>query len=243
MKGLTRLFLIFLINQVFAAQEPQYYGSGLCQAPGFHCVKVSGGSTWTSLFPDERQRDLVQRINRTYNPLWAGKMLAVPDDLSHANLLDYAPFEQQLKVSEKQIIVDQNKLAWGAFDEKGNLVNWGPIASGTDFCSDNHSKSCLTLTGTFRFFNKEDQRCTSGVYPLETGGGAKMFWCMFFHKGFALHGSTDIPGRRASHGCVRLFTRDAEWLNKNFVEISSDKNQQTGTLVVVKPVTHQSIRE
>jgi hypothetical protein len=235
-KTVLGCFLMIWLGLAVAAGFPLYYSEGLCHVKGFHCIKVSGGQSWTSLFPDEKQRDIVQKINRTYNPLWAGKTLAVPDDLAHANVLEFSPFEASLPVTEKQIIVDQNKLAWGAFNEKGTQVNWGPIASGTDFCSDNHAKPCLTLTGTFRFFNKEDQRCTSGVYPLETGGGAKMFWCMFFHKGFALHGSTDMPGRRASHGCVRLFTRDAEWLNKNFVEISSDKNHQMGTLVIVKPV-------
>lgn len=241
MKGSLGLFLLLLMGCLYAQKSPLYFGAGLCDVPGFHCIKVSAGQSWGSLFPDENQRDLVQRINRTYNSLWAGKIIAIPNHLSAAQFLDFAPFEQKLPLKEKQIIVDQNKLAFGAFDEKGQLVYWGPIASGTDTCSDNHQKPCLTKTGVFRFFNKEDQRCTSGVYPLETGGGAKMFWCMFFHKGFALHGSTDIPGRRASHGCVRLFTRDAKWLNQNFVEISSEKNQQMGTLIVVKPVRKEDI--
>jgi len=33
---------------------------------------------------------------------------------------------------------------------------------------------------------------------------------MFFHGGFALHGSPSVPGYNASHGCVRLFDDDAE---------------------------------
>ena len=64
-----------------------------------------------------------------------------------------------------------------------------------------------------------------------------MPYCMYFHKGFALHGSHDVPGRRASHGCIRMFTRDAMWLNHNFVELSNEGNQHLGTKVVVKPVT------
>ena len=51
-----------------------------------------------------------------------------------------------------------------------------------------------------------------------------------------MHGSDDMPGYRASHGCVRMFVEDAKWLNHEFVEISSDRNQQRGTLVIVKPV-------
>jgi len=87
----------------------------------------------------------------------------------------------------------------------------------------------------FRVYNKEDHKCVSDIFPIGKGG-AKMPWCMFFYKGFALHGSDDIPGYRASHGCVRMFIRDAEWLNKNFVDISTDANQQRGTLVIVRSV-------
>jgi len=39
---------------------------------------------------------------------------------------------------------------------------------------------------------------------------------MYFHGGFALHGSYEVPGFNASHGCVRLFVPDAEWLNQDF---------------------------
>lgn len=63
-----------------------------------------------------------------------------------------------------------------------------------------------------------------------------MPYCMFFHKGYALHGSSDIPGYRASHGCVRMFVQDALWLNHEFVQTSTDQNNHKGTLVVVRPV-------
>ena len=65
-----------------------------------------------------------------------------------------------------------------------------------------------------------------------------MPYCMYFHKGVALHGSEDIPGYRASHGCIRMFTRDAKWLNENFVESSNaERNHNLGTKVVVRPLT------
>ncbi len=62
-----------------------------------------------------------------------------------------------------------------------------------------------------------------------------MPYCMYFHKGFALHGSDDIPGYRASHGCVRMFIEDAKWLNQEFVEVGNDKTQLIGTKVVIRP--------
>lgn len=179
---------------------------------------------------------MVQRLNRTYNYLWAGKEIAVPKDLSHLTIFDVSPFPLQINDDpEKQIIVDQEKLAWGAYDERGQLVKWGPISSGSDECSDHSSKTCRTLTGIFRVFSKEDSHCKSDVFPIGKGG-AKMPYCMYFHKGFALHGSDDIPGHRASHGCIRIFIQDAKWLNENFVTLSNEGNNFLGTKIVVRPL-------
>ena len=158
-------------------------------------------------------------------------VIAVPKNLDKLTIFDIAPFPLKINSEgEKQIIVDQDKLAWGAYDKDGKLVNWGPISSGRDRCVDS-AKSCRTLTGVFRMFSKENENCRSNTFD-----NARMPYCMYFHKGFALHGSNDIPGRRASHGCVRMFTRDAKWLNHNFVEISNDSNHHLGTKVIVRPL-------
>lgn len=216
--------------------EPLYYGTVLCSSPDFKCMKVGRGDTWARMFPDEGQRDLVQRLNRSYNYLWPGKTIVIPNDLAHATLFNISPFPQKIPTeNEKLIVVDQDKLAWAAYDEQGTLVKWGPIASGRTKCPDSNHL-CLTLTGTYRIFSKENANCKSDIFPIGKGG-AKMPYCMYFHKGFALHGSDDIPGYRASHGCVRLFTRDAKWLNEEFVNTATDENNHLGTKVVVRPVT------
>lgn len=219
-----------------APVQPAYYGPGLCAYAQYECVKIQPGQSWERLFPNEEQRDLVQRINRSYNSLWPGKVIAVPRNLSQVTMLELAPFAHQIDGdNEKQIIVDQDKLAWGAYDEHGQLVKWGPIASGRDKCPDSPS-SCKTLTGIYRVFSKENEKCKSDIFPIGKGG-AKMPYCMYFHKGFALHGSDDMPGFRASHGCVRMFIRDAKWLNEQFVDSTNEKNNILGTKVVVRPVT------
>lgn len=229
------ILVIALIMQCGFAQAASYFGTALCSYADYECIKISSGQSWENLFPDEQQRDVVQRLNRSYNPLWAGKEIVVPRNLAKKTLLDFSPFPLNINADgEKQVVVDQDKLAWGAYDRDGKLVNWGPISSGRDKCSDS-AKSCRTMTGIFRFFSKENERCRSNVYPIGRGG-AKMPFCMYFHKGFALHGSPDIPGYRASHGCVRMFTRDAEWLNHNFVELSSESNHYLGTKIIVRPV-------
>lgn len=228
-------FILLSLLPIQYSQATKYFGTALCAYPQYECVKIGRSQSWKSMFPDAKQRDIVQRLNRSYNYLWAGKTIVVPKNLEYISILDVAPFPLRIDPEgEKQIVVDQDKLAWGAYDEHGQLLRWGPISSGSTKCSDS-SRSCLTITGIFRVFSKENENCRSGVYPIGRGG-AKMPYCMYFHKGFALHGSSDLPGKRASHGCIRLFTRDAKWLNHNFVDLSNEGNQHLGTKVVVKPV-------
>ena len=229
------LITALLISLVAVANAGNFYGTALCGYPQYSCLTVISGQSWENLFPDPQQRDVVQRINRTYNTLYPGKQIAVPKNLNEITLFDVSPFPLKMEgETQKQIIVDQEKLAWAAYDAQGNLVKWGPISSGRDRCPD-ANRSCRTLTGIFRMFSKENEKCTSDVFPIGKGG-AKMPYCMYFHKGFALHGSEDIPGIRASHGCVRMFTRDAEWLNHDFVELSSERNNFLGTTVIVRPL-------
>lgn len=232
---MKKLLLTAVMMLIGAVAQAAFYGTGLCGYPQYECIKVNSGQNWENLFPDPVQRDIVQRINRTYNPLWTGKVIAVPKNLALVSVLDVSPFPLRIPVeNQKQIIVDQDKLAWGAYDADGNLLRWGPISSGRDKCTDSN-RSCRTLTGIYRMFSKENEKCSSDIFPVGKGG-AKMPYCMFFHKGFALHGSQDIPGVRASHGCVRMFTEDAKWLNLNFVELSSERNGFKGTLVIVRPI-------
>jgi hypothetical protein len=239
MKKLLLLSALLMLS--INAHATLYYGLGLCAYPQYQCIKVESGQTWESLFPDEQQRDIVQRINRTYNNLWAGKEIVVPRDLANKTLLDFSPFPLTIEPDgETQIVVDQDKLAWGAYDLSGKLVKWGPISSGRDKCSDSNN-SCRTITGIFHVFSKEDEKCRSNVFPIGKGG-AKMPYCMYFHKGFALHGSDDIPGYRASHGCVRMFTRDAIWLNHDFVVSASEANNYVGTKVTIRPLPSMPVR-
>lgn len=232
---MNKILLTALMMLVVAGANAGFFGTGLCGYPQYDCIKVAPGQSWENMFPNEEKRDIVQRINRTYNPLWAGKVIAVPKNLAYVNQFDVAPFPIKIAgEDQKQVIIDQDKLAWGAYDAQGNLVKWGPISSGRDRCTD-ANRSCRTLTGIFRVFSKENEKCSSNVFPIGKGG-AKMPYCMYFHKGFALHGSTDIPGVRASHGCVRMFIEDAKWLNHEFVELSSERNNFKGTTIVVRPI-------
>lgn len=215
---------------------PPYYGPGLCNTPGYSCIKTKAGDTWKKLFPNDTQMHIVQEVNRMDINIRAGATLAIPNNLANITLLDVAPFPKQIKpMDNKLIMVDQDRLAWAAYDRNGALINWGSISSGKDYCPDIH-KACRTQTGEFYVFNKEGKKCKSGVFPVGEGG-AIMPYCMFFYRGFALHGSLEVTGYRDSHGCVRMFIRDAMWLNEEFAEMPSAKNGYLGTKVVVQQLT------
>lgn len=198
------------------------YGKRLCQNNSdYTCHKVQKGETWESLFSDPREEDTVRRINRMNIELTRGMTIAIPND-SSISVMEASPFPHSIEPSPtSRIIFDQSDLAWGAYDPDGKLVKWGPAAGGKNYCPD-VGRSCKTVMGTFTVYSKRGGGCVSSKYPVGKGG-APMPHCMFFHGGFALHGSTTVPGYNASHGCVRLFNEDAQWLNQEFVDVGSTK--------------------
>lgn len=211
------------------------YGQRLCHEAGFYCIKVKGGESWRSLFPDEQDRDIVMRLNRMNIQVYPGMVIAVPEDLSNSNVMDFSPFPRQIEgPNEKLIIVDPILGAWGAYDPEGSLVRWGPASGGSDWCRDLGSR-CHTRSGSFRVFSLGSSECISHKFPLPRGG-APMPYCMYFNNGQALHGEPNgLPGYNASHGCVRLYVNDAEWLRYDFVDGPNPNNQYRGTRIIVRP--------
>ena len=127
---------------------------------------------------------------------------------------------------KKVFIFDPQATAWAAYDREGNLVKTGSASGGKDYCED-IGRSCHTVTGAFQVYSKKGPDCTSSVYPIETGGGARMPYCMHFHQGYSIHAAYEVPNYNASHGCIRVLPSAAEWLNQNFIDV--------GTTVIVKP--------
>ena len=203
-----------------ATYAQRYYGSYLCGYPGFKCEKVRSGDTWENLFPNARERNIVMRLNRTNMPVKYRSWIVVPTNLSSISLMQLSPFPEHRNTGgHKELLVNLTYQAFGAYDSSGNLVYWGPVSGGRGYCPD-IGGSCNTATGNFRIYSKKDESCKSSRFPIETHGGAPMPYCMHFHGGFALHGST-LPGYNASHGCVRLFVEDARWLNQDFLNIGT----------------------
>lgn len=186
--------------------------------------------TWDSLFPDEREREIVMKLNRLNIRLRKGMVIAIPKDMTDKTFMDYSPYPVKLEEApgRKLIIWDPGLLAWGAFDPEGNLVRWGPAVGGKGYCPDVH-RGCRTAVGTFRVISRNGPNYRSGKYPVGCHGSgcARMPYAMFFKPGYAFHASTNVPGANASHGCVRLFYEDAKWLNQEFGEI--------GAKVIIRP--------
>ncbi len=117
------------------------------------------------------------------------------------------------------------ELKWVAINNNGTVVKSGKASGGRKYCPD-IKRACRTPTGTYHVISEGGPNCRSSRYPVGRGG-AKMPYCMFFSRYYAIHGSYELPDYNASHGCIRVRPSDAKWLQQNFVKI--------GTTVVVKP--------
>lgn len=132
---------------------------------------------------------------------------------------DYLPSEREPN-GKRTFVFSPRHLVWAAYDENGQLVRSGHAAGGSKKCPEDGS-NCRTVTGNFIVQRKGGADCKSSKYPLEEGGGAPMAYCMHFHKGYAIHGSPGEPNVHQSHGCIRVRTHVARWLNQDFLRIGS----------------------
>lgn len=229
------LLLATVSSQVLS--QPRF-GEALCTTADYVCLKTKAGETWDSLFPNAEEQDIIKRVNRMNLALRPGMVIAVPKHIERLSIYDVSPFPRYIESDgEKTIFVSQKQLAWGAYDEQGELVWWGPISSGSGLCGAADG-NCLTPTGSFRVIRKQDIDCISTVFPRRANGnngGAIMPYCMHFLRGFALHGSDVVPGYRDSHGCVRMFIEDARWLNEEFINLPG--GGEKGTKVIIDQIS------
>ena len=117
--------------------------------------------------------------------------------------------------SYKRVFVfSPRNLTWRAY-ENGRLIRSGRASGGKGYCSD-VKRACRTPRGTFTVGRKGGANCRSSRYPLGRGG-ARMDYCIFFSKYYAIHGSNNVPRYNASHGCIRVLPSAARWLNRSFL--------------------------
>lgn len=132
-----------------------------------------------------------------------------------------AEFPKQIHpIGEKLFVFDPKVAAWAAYDAQGKRVMTGGASGGKNLC-DEDGKPCRTVTGTFKVYNKRGLECKSGEYPVETKGGTKMPYCMYFFQGYTIHAGYEVPNYNASHGCIRVFPSAAKWLNEQFMTVGT----------------------
>ncbi len=254
MRVLLFLFAILVTFLIVSSAIAGTYGKKFCDLKDFYCLQVSKtkvkinkesikiyivenletGETkefldkpsWEELFPDENEREIVQKLNRMNINPGNADTIAVPCDMQGKDFMDFSPFDNEIEDTKKQVIYNPEFLAWGAY-ENGKLVRWGPGSAGKSYCKD-IKRSCRTIVGEFKVIRKKDKDARSSKYPKGCRGSkcAPMPYFVLFHKaGYGFHAGS-LPGKHASHGCIRVFYEDAKWLNEVFAE--------KGTKVIVK---------
>lgn len=242
------VFIAIIAAVVYSAESRAYYGKRACNLPGFHCIKLNQYETGAKTWPDPRELDIIRKINRIRKWLNPEKTLLVPDDMKGKTYRDFSPFPKEAKnlpekffkfigalPPEKFVVWDPAILAWAAYDAEGNLANWGPGLGGKAYCPD-VKKWCRTPAGVFEALARKGYKYWSNLYPP----GCKSIECSWMphyvrvrEDGLGMHGSKWFVGEHASHGCVRLFTEDAKWLNQKFFDYKT--KHRPGTKVIFLP--------
>lgn len=198
---------LVLISLLISYATPVMAISSLCKVNhpsdkdiGWECRRLKKGETIEGLFGD-RWIDVLRfnRIDRRH--LYAGISIKVPKMLD--DIKDFNPMPLYYPSSESEpkfILIDLSEQFLGAY-EYGRLVFSSPITTG--------ERSNETPTGEFRITAYHRQHRSNLYFIEKTNIPYPMNYALRFHvsrNGIAyyIHGR-DIPGYRASHGCIGLY--------------------------------------
>ncbi|MDP9071126.1 MAG: L,D-transpeptidase family protein [Actinomycetota bacterium] len=80
-----------------------------------------------------------------------------------------------------------------------------PVSTGTGkrYCVDGSCARAVTPGGSFRVTRK--------ILGLRVSRLGQLYNPLYFNGGIAIHGSNSVPGRPASHGCVRIPMSASRW--------------------------------
>jgi lipoprotein-anchoring transpeptidase ErfK/SrfK len=88
----------------------------------------------------------------------------------------------------------------------GQLIKILPVSTGNGkrYCEKGNCGVAVTPLGEFRA-----ERRIAGLHRSPLG---VLYNPVYFHEGFAIHGSPSIPASPASHGCVRVPIHSSRWI-------------------------------
>lgn len=172
---------------------------------------------------DSAERLTVLKINRIDQSHAKRRNILVPDAV--ASELEYAPLPaelHQLADIPKFIAVSRRVQAFGAY-EYGRLVRWGPTSTG----------KLTTPTDSGLFFTNWKSR--TAISTDDPSWILNWYFNIIALKGVAFH-QYELPGKPASHGCVRLLEEDAKWIYgwaDQWVPGRGSKVKEYGTPVLI----------
>ena len=148
----------------------------------------------------ESQLALLEKLNRAdVEHLGQLRELVVPE--SWSDELSYSVLPTRYASSEAWptfLVVYLPGQLFGAY-EFGSLVRWGPVSSG--------GRSNPTSFGLFAL----NWRSTGRASTVDPDWFMRWYFNFGNREGLAFH-AYSLPGSPASHGCIRLLDRDAQWL-------------------------------
>ena len=143
---------------------------------------------------------LLEKLNRAdVGHLEQLRELVVPE--SWSDELSYSVLPARYASSEAWptfLVVYLPGQLFGAY-EFASLVRWGPVSSG--------SGSNPTSAGRFALNWRSPGRAST----VDPDWFMRWYFNFGNREGLALH-AYSLPGYPASHGCIRLLERDAQWL-------------------------------
>lgn len=164
--------------------------------PGFREHKIRQGDLLGKIAPQEHW-DMIRKANRLDEfHLVPGRKLLLPHDVELAKNWTPVPEKIDGACPEREVRVFLDSQFFGAY-ENGRLVHWGPISSGRP--------GYRTPTGKFQMIWKAKD------YYSKKYAADMPFAINFSAAGYFMHAQA-MPGRPASHGCIRLLKSDAKKL-------------------------------
>lgn len=163
---------------------------------GFKTHLIVKGDTLWKIVPKEHW-DIIKRINKIDEKhLIIGKTILIPNDLSKA--IKFCPVPKNTTEKEKlpKILYIYLDIQYFGAYEQGNLLFWGPISSGKKLYETPMGNNKVLWKAKKYFSKKYDD----APMPYSVN---------YSSNGYFVHQQA-MPGKPASHGCVRLLMSDAK---------------------------------
>lgn len=150
---------------------------------------------------NESQLKNILALNRIEKRrLRPNRPLIIPDCAS-TDFNAYSPFPQTMDFLEcipKTVLISQRVQAFGLY-ENGKLVKWGPVSTG--------KRSTRTPSG----LNYGNYKAKRKISTVDQSWILPYYFNFMNHQGIGVH-QYEMPGYPASHGCVRLYMEDAQYI-------------------------------